>query len=43
MPEALREALRRLAKATGHENPDFILARYGLAKPWRRPVKWWLE
>lgn len=42
MPTSLLEALRRLAKAHGYESPDLILARHGLAKPWRRHTKWWL-
>ena len=41
MPTSLLEALCRLARANGYENPIFILARHHKPAQPRRP--WWLK
>jgi hypothetical protein len=35
------DALKRFAKAGGHEDPEFILARHAWRR--RRQIPWWAQ
>ena len=41
MPQKLMDALKRFAKAGGHEDPEFILGRHAWRGRVRGQLPWW--